>query len=219
MSEQTAQPFPATSQTPGMPRAWPYALAGVLAAGTVVGVVALAALAALGARTLAGLMDLKQFTAPGAVQVQAGEPGEYAIYAQVGQTRQYGPVTYKRWRSPPDVGLTVTDGEGVLLALNEGDLNVTLTLNNRQYKPLKTFMVAEPGTVTVTAGAPVGSPGETVPLAVGRYAGIGGVFRAVLWVLGTIAFGLAGGGGALAIFLVTLVRRRRARQRAQAPRV
>lgn len=98
MSEQTARPFPATSQTPGMPGAWPYALAGVLAAGTVAGVVALAA---LGVRGLAGVLDLKQFTAPGAVQVQAGEPGEYAIYAQVGQTRQYGPVTYKRRRSPP----------------------------------------------------------------------------------------------------------------------
>lgn len=216
MSEQTARPFPATSRTPGMPRAWPYAMAGVLAAGTVAGMLALAVPAARG---VAGVLDLKHFTAPGAVQVQAGKPGEYAIYAQVGQTRQYGPVTYKRWRSPPDVGLTVTDGEGVLLALNEGDPNLTLTVRNRQYKPLKTFMVTKPGTVTVAAGAPVGSPGETVPLAVGRYTGVGWVFRVVLLALGAVALGLAGGGGALTIFLVTLVRRRRAGQRAQAPRV
>lgn len=215
MSEQTARPLPGTSRTPDMPGAWPYALAGLLAAGTVAGVVALAALAF---GDLVGLLDLKQFTAPGSVQVQVDEPGEYAIYVQVGHTRQYGPVAYKRWRSPPDVGLTVTDAEGALLALSEGDLNVTLTVHNRQYKPVKTFMVSEPGAVMVTAGAPAGSPGETVPLAVGRYAGMGGVFRGVLSALGMVALGLAGCGGALLIFVVTLFRRRRARQRAQSPR-
>lgn len=215
MSEQTARPFTATARTPGMPGAWPYALAGVLAAGSIAGVVALAVLAF---GDLIGLLDLKQLNAPGTVQIQAGEPGEYAIYALVGRTQQYGPVSYKQWRSPPGVELTVTDGDGTLLALNEGARNLTLTVNDRQYKPLKTFTVAKPGTVTVVAGAPAGSPGETAALAVGRYAGIGGVFCAVLPALGAVAIGVAGCGGALLIFLVTLFRRRRARQRAQAPR-
>jgi len=191
-------------------RSW-YVVAVLLAAAT------LAAAAALAVPLVRGFVDvfsLEYLQAPGRREVHLSKAGEYSVYAEVGRTYGAGGVTLTRTQGPPALDVTVRRADtGEQLPLSPGDAGMKLQINNRHFRPIHRFSLDRPGTVVVESARAGGTGGRSVTLGIGPRQRGRDILRSVLrifLILGTMLFG---GGGALAIFLVTLLRRGRAKRR------
>jgi len=201
------------ARTPGevRPRRQWYVVAAVIVVVTAVAVVAMAIPLVTG---MVETFSLQHVEAPGRGEVHLAKAGEYSIYADVGWTKRLGAVTLSETRSPPTLQLTVTRADsGEQLPLGEPDRGTTLTIQNRQYRPIHTFSVDRPGTVSIEAGYPAGTTGPGVTLAVGPRFGVGGIFRSIARIFLIVGVALVGATAALVVFLVTFVRRRSALRR------
>jgi hypothetical protein len=206
----TPQETPArqTEVRPG--RSW-YIVAVLVAAATLA---AVAALAVPLVRGFAEVFSLEYLQAPGRGEVHLSKAGEYSVYAEVGRTYGGGGVTLTTTKSPPALDVTVRRADsGEQLPLSPGDAEMKLQVNNRHFRPIHRFSLDRPGTVVVESARAAGTGGRSVTLAIGARKHGRDILRSVLRVfliLGTMLFG---GGGALAVFLVTLLRRVRAKRR------
>ncbi len=204
------------NQTAGPPqkirpgRSW-YVAAAVLAAATVIAVVALGVPLV---RQLVGTFSLKYLPAPGRAQVHLDKAGEYSVYAEVGRTYDAGGATLTMTQAPPalNVAIWLADS-GKQLPLGAGDAGVSLQIRNRRFRPVHTFSLDRPGTVVVESAYPGRAGGRSVTLGIGPRRRGGDIVRSVLRIFLIIGIVFLGGGGALAIFILTKVRHVRARRR------
>jgi hypothetical protein len=177
--------------------------AAVLAAG----VVGFALVLFLG---LSGL-SMQRVVVPGSAELTMEEAGRYTIY------HESRSVVDGRVYDVTDVsGLTVeivSAETGESVPLDSPGANTTYELRGRSGRGVLTFEVDRPGAYRLSAEYPAGGGPETV-LAVGK--GIG--TRIAMTVFGAIAIGIGSFLLAVAIGVVTFVRRRRARRRAVPPR-
>jgi hypothetical protein len=211
MNAMPQPPSQARSQPPT--RGW-YALAGIVAAATLTGVVLLA-------RPLVSFFgetfDLTHMQAPGRREVRLERAGMHTIYAEVGRTSRYGAVTVTRSGSPPAVNLTVTQPPGgAELAVRTGGATAELEVHGRQYRSIATFSAPSAGRVLVEAELPAPAGGSPVPLAVGPRPRPGDLLSVVLRAVVMIPIALLGVGAAVAISVVTMVRRGRVKRRGRA---
>lgn len=188
---------------PGGPGRWWY-LVAVL--------VALAGLAVAGLLVLKTILgagkDLQRVVMPGEVEVLLDEPGTYTIYYEyrsVVDGRMF--ATAGSDVSALQVSVEeVATGEGVSLTPPGG--NVEYEFGPHAGRAVFNFEVEQPGGYVVAAGYPEGSEGPEVVLAIGQ--GVGRRIAAgLLAAIGIpfVAFGLA-----VAIAVVTHMKRRRARR-------
>ena len=160
---------------------------------------------------LSGL-SLQRVVVPGSGEVVLDEPGRYTIYHESRSV-----VDGRVYDVEGVAGLTVElvsaeTGESIPLEAPFGD--TTYDFGGRSGRGVLAFDADRPGAYRLSADYPGGSGPETV-LAVG-----GGLGRRIaMTVIGAIAS--AGGGFvlALAIGILTFVRRRRARRRAAPPAI
>jgi hypothetical protein len=151
---------------------------------------------------------LEQFVVPGSTEVVIDEPGRQTIYRETGASidgRYYG--------SSDLTGLevVVTDPSGDVLVLDSPAMNESYTIGGREGVAIFKFDGGDPGTYHVEAFYPGAQAGNEGVLAVGEPI-VGDIML-------TIFGGLAIAGGAtmiaLAIAVVTFVRRYRAKRRVQ----
>lgn len=181
-----------------------YVIAGVV---LLVGVIAFGAILYLGLRGL----SMQRVIVPGATELGLDEPGRYTIY------HESRSVMDGRVYDVADVaGLTVelvSAETGESVPLDAPGANTTYELRGRSGRAVLTFEVGRPGAYRLSADYPAGGGPETV-LAVGKGLGT----RIAMTVAGAIALGLGSFLLAVAIAVVTFVRRRRAAHTIPAPR-
>ena len=182
-----------------------YLLAAVV---LVLGVTGLAAVLYMG---LSGLA-MQRVVVPGSAELALEEAGRYTIY------HESRSVVDGRVYDVADVsGLTVelvSAETGESVPLDSPVANTTYDLRGRSGRGVLTFEVDRPGAYRLSADYPAGGGPETV-LAVGK--GIG--TRIATTVFGAIAIGIGSFLLAVAIGIVTFVRRRRAHRGAVPPAV
>jgi hypothetical protein len=149
---------------------------------------------------------IESFVVPGSAEVTIDEPGRQTIYRETNtavEGRYYG--------SSDLTGLevVVTDPRGDVLDLDPSTMSETYTIGSRQGVAIFKFDADAPGTYRVVAAYPGGGTGNEGVLAVGE--------PIVADILITVLGGLAIAGGAvvvaLAIAVVTFVRRYRVKRR------
>ncbi|MBS3734017.1 MAG: hypothetical protein KGY99_03740 [Phycisphaerae bacterium] len=187
----------------GPSRRW-YLVAAALA-GAGIGVIAWCVATFVGqVQSGAGIFELVRFTAPGEVTFSADEPGTYNLYTS---RQDYG----RRW-APSDWDVRVTSAaDGQTLPAHVPRGSHTLTINQEEFESIRQIRVPRQGAYRVRVICD--EPHARAPMAVGPWnvdQFLGFVGRIALIPV-TMLFG---GGGALAIFLVTLLKRRSARKRA-----
>ena len=174
----------------------------------VLGAIGSAAILYLG---LSGL-SMQRVVAPGSAELALEEPGRYTIY------HESRSVMDGRVYDVADVsGLTVelvSAETGESVPLDAPGANTTYELRGRSGRAVLTFEVDRPGAYRLSADYPAGGGPETV-LAVGRGLGT----RIAMTVAGAIAVGIGSFLLAVAIVVVTFIRRRRAAQAIPAPRL
>jgi hypothetical protein len=150
---------------------------------------------------------IEQFVVPGSAEVAIDEPGRQTIYRETGASidgRYYGTSDLT------GLEVVVTDPSGDVVELDSPAMNETYTIGGREGVAIFKFDAEEPGTYRVEAFYPVAGTGNEGVLAVGK--------PMVRDILLTVFGGLAIAGGAallaLAIAVVTFVRRYRATRRA-----
>jgi hypothetical protein len=173
----------------------------------VLGAIGSAAILYLG---LSGL-SMQRVVVPGSAEIALEEPGRHTIY------HESRSVVDGRVYDVADVsGLTVelvSAETGESVPLDVPGANTTYELRGRSGRGVLTFEVDRPGAYRLSAEYPAGGGPETV-LAVGRGLGT----RIAMTVVGAIALGLGSFLLAVAIAVVTFVRRRRAAHAIPAPR-
>jgi len=196
-------PAPPPGQVAGMPRAWPYFLAAMLAgAGVALG----AWLIAHGVRGLAKMAG-PQFVVPGRHAITLAEPGRYVIYHEAQAV--VGGRTYTAAPGAPGLTCTLLDkSTGRQVPLAASMASTTYSLGGRSGRSLLQFRVDRPGEyeLSVDYGQSTGPP--TV-VAVGRGFSGRGLAAILSACLVLPAFLLAG----LIIALVTFLRRMGAKRR------
>ena len=191
------------------PGRWLYWLGGVM---IVVGI-ALAVVGILGfVGGIAEMRDrLQRVVVPGTGTLTLDEPGTYTIYHE-----HQSAVGGRTYSNPPILsGLTctVTSKEsGGPASLSEVTMSKTYTLGSRAGIAVWQFDVEKAGEYQLSATYAPGATGPPVVLAVGRRL-FGWIAKKILGLIaGLVALFLLG-GGALAIILVTYLKRRSARKR------
>jgi hypothetical protein len=173
----------------------------------VLGAIGSAAILYLG---LSGL-SMQRVVVPGSAEIALEESGRHTIY------HESRSVVDGRVYDVADVsGLTVelvSAETGESVPLDVPGANTTYELRGRSGRGVLTFEVDRPGAYRLSAEYPAGGGPETV-LAVGRGLGT----RIAMTVVGAIALGLGSFLLAVAIAVVTFVRRRRAAYAIPAPR-
>lgn len=192
MDEMSVEPGPTANTRKAPGRVW-YLVAGLLA---------VAGLAAAGFslwRTLTGIEgDLIRVTFPGQEEISLAEPGTYTIF-----------VEYQTGTTPDpesaELTVEVISEQGESLQFTRPSGTLTYTLGGRTGEGVLQFEVDQPGNFRFVGDYPDGD-GPDVMLAVNRgftgrlFTGIGAV----------ILIPLATGSAAIAIAVVTFLRRRRA---------
>ncbi|MGH7549193.1 MAG: hypothetical protein ACREK3_00380 [Gemmatimonadota bacterium] len=180
-------------------RKWYLIAAGVFVLG---GILA----AAFGFLRLRGLEDeMPQVVVPGSAELQLEEPGAYTIFHEAES------VVDGRYYAAADVsGLAVevvSAETGEAVPLEPAGANTTYSLGGRSGRSVLGFEIDQPGAYRITGSYEGGSGPETV-LAVGQ--GFGR--KLVFTIVGALGIGFLAAGLAIAIAVVTFVRRRRARR-------
>jgi hypothetical protein len=188
------------------PSRWYYALAGVVfVAGWVL-------FALLLIKNLSGMgAKLQQVVVPGGADITLREPGEYTIFYE------YQSVVGNRVYSTEEnlSGLQcelVSKAKNSKIALSPSSVNSTYELGARSGKSAFDFRIDQPGVYELSAGYPEGKQGPEVVLAVGRDF----TARMLMTIFGGIALVFGSIGIAVAIALVTLIKRGKAKKQLKA---
>jgi hypothetical protein len=180
-----------SSTSPRMP------FTGWIWLGSVIGVLGLAAVILWGVIGVTGYLnrvnDLSRMPVPGQMTVQIPGAGEQFVYYEGQGSASMG-----------ELGMRVADPHGQTVALEPYRLDLRYDHSGQVGRALATFWANESGPyrVNATGTAPTGSRiavGESVAKSV------------IITLLGIIALLLVSLGGGLALVIVTLVRRSRAR--------
>lgn len=205
LEEVPAPPISAREAAPittgSAPGRWWYALAGlVLVAG-------LATAGVLAFRVADELpRALTRVVVPGQTELALNEPGAYTIYHEY-RTVVDGRV-YSTGGELSSLQVTVETFDGRPVTLDSPGGTFEYSIGGRSGVAVLTFRAQEPGTYRMSAHYPAGEGPEAV-LAVGR-----GWDRDILvGFLAAIGIALLAGAGALAITIITFLKRGKARQR------
>ncbi|MBW3666802.1 MAG: RDD family protein [Actinobacteria bacterium] len=205
LGEMTAPPISARQPAPissgSAPSRWWYALAGLIS------VAGLATAGVLVVRMLGEVPDtLTRVVVPGEAVVDLAEPGTYTIYHEYHSVVDARVYSSGGELSSLRVTLETFDGRPVNLDSPGGTFEYAI--GGRSGVAVLTFRAQEPGTYRMTAHYPAGEGPEAV-LAVGR-----GWDRDILvGFLAALGVALLAGAGALAITIITFLKRGKARQR------
>lgn len=146
--------------------------------------------------------DMRQVVVPGSTNLDLAEPGEYTIFHE-----RRSVVDGQLYTSFDISGLrvSVVGPDGAPVSLNQPAMTSRYTFNGREAFSIFTFRVERPGTYRLTAAY---ADGRTQPQAV---LSVGHDFLPALLItiFSAIAIGFATLGLGTAIFVVTLVKRRR----------
>ena len=159
------------------------------------------------------IQDFQRVPVPGRGEVTLTQPGNYVLYIETrGQCCSWtvgspgGPFAHWSMR----LAMGPVDGPGPIPIRDWHGLPESYSVSGHQGMTGMTVTIAHPGTYLIETGDV--HPATVTDLAVGR-----DVLRATLLPLVLIVAGLAALGGAVLLFVLTAVRRRRARQRLGQP--
>jgi len=188
------------------PSRWYYACAGVVfVAGWVLfGLLLIKNLSGMGAK-------LQQVVVPGEAEITLREPGEYTIFYE------YQSVVGNRVYSTEQnlSGLEcelVSKAKNARIALSPSSMNSTYELGGRSGKSVFEFRIIQPGVYELSAGYPEGQQGPEVVLAVGKDF----TARMLMTIFGGLALVFGSIGIAVAITVVTLIKRGKAKKQLNA---
>lgn len=187
------------------PSRWYY---GVAALVVVVGV---AGFAWFLFKNLSGLGEsLQQVVVPGRADLELTEPGQYTVFYEYRSV--VGNRVYSTERDLRGLRCALAAKEsGSRVVLSRASSSSTYTLGGREGVSVFEFRVDQPGTYEFSATYGAGREGPEVVMAIGHDF-TGRLLRAIFGGLG-LFFGSLGLG--LAIFLVTLIKRSKARKQLQ----
>jgi hypothetical protein len=189
------------------PSRWYYGLAGlVFVAGWVLFAVVLF-------KNLSGLADkLQQVVVPGNVELTLSKPGKYTIYYEYRSV--VGTRIFSSEESLPGLQCRLvsrTTGSSIPLSRVTG--SSSYTLGGRSGVGVLDFTIDKAGAYELSAGYPEGREGPEVVLAIGQ-GFTGGILTAVFGGLATV-FGSM--GAAVAIAVITFLKRMRAERALKRP--
>jgi len=198
---------------PIRPGTWLYWLAGVMAAAAV-------ALLVVGIVGFAGKITgigkgLQQVVAPGTAALTLDKPGTYTIYHE--HQSAVGGRTYSNPQGLSDLTVTVVSkATGQSANLRGASMSETYTFGSRQGVAVWQFDIDAAGEYDLSAVYAAEAGGPEVVLAVGPPV-LGGIKGMILGLGGGICGFVVLGAGALAIFIVTILKRGSAKRRLGQP--
>ena len=150
--------------------------------------------------------SMRLFSGPGEVEVRFNRPGVYMIY-EVGRSGGCAPGGQPAFT-------VIEQGTNREIPHSPAGSMGNLTINDEPYRPLRTFYLDRPVTLIVRAAPaePVVAEGPDVPLAVGPRVGFQDIFTLIVKIFIGMGAGAVGVAGAVAIFVVTLLKRARINQ-------
>jgi hypothetical protein len=162
-------------------------------------------------KNLSGLADqLQQVVVPGKFQLNLPSPGKYTIYYEYESV--VGSKVYSTGRNFSGLEVTLAAGAtGDQIALSRTSVDSRYSMGGRSGAAVFDFTIDRPGAYELAAHYPEGEEGPEVVLAVGQgFAGriLTTVFGALGIVFGSMAL-------AVALAVITAVRRHNAKKRAQ----
>ena len=153
--------------------------------------------------------NLTQLVAPGKSQLTLSKPGKYTIFHEYQSVVGNKVYSTSRELSGLECSL-VSMSTGAEIALSPSAMNSTYSLRSRSGVSVLDFQIESPGTYELSAQYSGGREGPEVVLAVGQ--GFAeDIFKTVFGALG-ILFGSI--GLAVAIIVITLIKRDKAKKRA-----
>jgi len=191
------------------PSRWYYGLAGlVFVAGWVLFALFLF-------QNLSGLSDtLQQVVVPGSVELTLSQPGKYTIYYEYRSV--VGSKIYSADQNLPGLEcVLVSKTTGSKVALSRASVSSSYSMGGREGVAVFDFTIEQPGVYELSAGYPVGQEGPEVVLAIGQ----GFVVRILTAVFGGLAIVFGSMAAAVAIAVITLVKRTKAKKELNHPDV
>lgn len=184
------------------PSRWYYALAGLVFVGGWV----LFALFLF--KNLSGMgAKLQQVVVPGEADITLREPGEYTIFYEYRSV--IGNRVYSTDESLSALGCElVSKAKNSKIALSPSSMDSTYELGGRSGRSVFQFRVDQPGVYELSAGYPEGQKGPQIVLAVGKDFTTG----LLMTIFGGLALVFGSIGSAVAITLVTLIKRHKLKQ-------
>ncbi|MFZ5792696.1 MAG: hypothetical protein ACOY3L_18550 [Pseudomonadota bacterium] len=153
-------------------------------------------------------LELPQFVVPGSAEIDLPEPGTYTIF------HERVSVVDGRYYQADDVsGLRITiesEDTGAVVALTAPSMTTSYEFGGRSGVSILSFELDAPGRYRLAAAYGNGQRAPAVVLAVGH----GFVGKLMAMILSTMAIGLGSAALAIAIAVVTLLKRRKAHREA-----
>jgi len=179
-----------------------YALAGL------VFIAGIGLFAGLLYKNLSGLgAELQQVVVPGKTDLALAKVGTYTIFYE--SRSVVGNKVYDTEKSLSGLECTLVSKQtGSPVPLSRTSMNSTYTFGGREGTSLLDFQISQPGTYELAAGYGPGREGPEVVLAIGQDF----TTRMFVTIFGSLAALFGSFGIALAIFLVTLVKRSKAKK-------
>ncbi len=145
---------------------------------------------------------LQQVVAPGETELTLREPGNYTIFYEYHSV--IGDKVYSTEESLSGLAcVLVSKAKNSEIALSPSSMNSTYEFGGRSGRSIFDFKIYQPGVYALSAGYPQGQQGPEVVLAVGKDFTTG-LFATIL---GALALVFGSMGIAVAITLVTLLKR------------
>ena len=189
------------------PSRWYYGLAGlVFVAGWVLFALFLF-------QNLSGLSDtLQQVVVPGSVELTLSQPGKYTIYYEYRSV--VGSKIYSADQNLPGLKcVLVSKTTGSKVALSRASVSSSYSMGGREGVAVFDFTIEQPGVYELSAGYPEGQEGPEVVLAIGQ----GFVVRILTAVFGGLAIVFGSMAAAVAIAVITLIKRTKAEKELRRP--
>jgi len=160
-------------------------------------------------RNLSGMADkLQQVVVPGKAELTLSKPGRYTIYHEYRSV--LGSKIYSADQNLPGLEcVLVSKRTGSKVALHRAAVSSSYTMGGRSGVAVFDFTIEQPGVYELSAGYPEGQEGSEAVLAVGQ----GFVVGIVITVFGGLAIVFGAMLAAIAIALVTLIKREKAKKR------
>ena len=162
-------------------------------------------------KNLSGLGEsLRQVVVPGKADLVLTEPGDYTVFYEYRSV--VGSKVYSTEKGLSGLECTLAaSNSGSKLVLSPASSSSTYTLGGREGVSMFEFRVAQPGTYVFSATYGPGKEGPEVVMAIGHdFTG-----RLVATILGGLGLFFGSFAAAVAIFLVTLIKRSKARKQLQ----
>ena len=162
-------------------------------------------------KNLSGIADqLQQVIVPGKVELNLPSPGKYTIYHEYESV--VGSKVYSSRQSLSGLEVTLSSlATGDEVALSRSNVDSTYSMGGRSGKAVFDFTIDRPGAYELAARYPAGEEGPEVVLAVGQ----GFTGRILTTVFGALGIVFGAMVLAVAIALVTAIKRHNAAKRAK----